>query len=293
LYLSVEKLARAEDYLQAARRGVDQEAIEKGGFEAFQSEWGKVSLRLAALDKQEHERDWGTTPLALRALAESADGKAVPLLESGLGFATANGPKDGLFYIGQAEGEAIFTSFVWSLKFEGGKPPAFTSRSMLPELHALQEKTNAAFQPPKSIELHARFIALNSTIKLAEELDSARFYAGALYAYLEAVRHYGMLEHRPLDAAQKARLLRQVPIEWKKLASSEKDDSIAQLFVERAESYTAHADGSAPSEDEWRSAQIIFDQVLPAYAAALKPATLVAHAKEKTIDVTLMRWPYT
>src|SRR5262249_19163571 len=146
---------------------------------------------------------------------------------------------------------------------------------------------------PKSIDLHPRFIALNSTIKLAEELDAARFYAGALYVYLEATRHYGMLSQRPLDADEKARLARQLPLEWKKLASSEKDESIAQLFVERAESYTAHADGSAPSEDEWRSAQIIVDQILPAYEAALKPATLVAQTGGKTVDITLVRWPYT
>ncbi|HTR25928.1 MAG TPA: hypothetical protein VMI10_18275 [Terriglobales bacterium] len=293
LYLSMEKLAHAEDLLQATRRAVDQTAVEKGGLDAFQAEWGKVSVRLAALDKEEREHNWGVTPLAIRALAESADTKAVPLLEGGLGFATANGPKDGLMYVGEAEGEANFASLSWSLKFEGGKTPAFALRSMLPELHALQVKTNAAFQPPKSIDLHSRFIALNSTIKLAEELDAARFYTGALYVYLEAVRHYGMLEQRPLDADQKVQLARQLPMEWKRLASAEKDESIAQLFVERAESYTVHADGSAPSEDEWRSAQIIVDQVMPAYEAALKPATLVTKAGGKTVDITLVRWPYT
>ena len=293
LYLSVEKLGHAEDLLQGARRAVDREAVEKGGFEAFQLDWGKVSVRLTELDKEARGHDWASTPLAIRALAESADTKAIPLLEGGLGFATANGPKDGLFYVGQAEGEADFTSFASSLKFEAARTPSFALRSMLPELHALQVKTNAAFQPPKSIELHSRFIALNSTIKLAEELDAARFYVGALYVYLEATRHYGMLGQRPLDADEKARLARQLPIEWKKLASSEKDESIAQLFVERAESYTSHADGSAPSEDEWRSAQIIVDQVLPAYEAALKPATQIAQAGGKTVGITLVRWPYT
>lgn len=293
LYLSVEKLGHAEDLLQGARRGADRALVEQGGLDAFESEWGKVSVRLAALDKEAHSRDWGRTPLAIRALAESADGKAIPLLEGGLGFATSSGPTEGLFYVGQAEGEADFATFCASLNIAGGKAPAFTLRSMLPELQRLQEKTNAAFQPPKSIDLHSRFIALNSTIKLAEELDASRFYAGALYVYLEAVRHYGMLEARPLDADQKARLLRQLPIEWKKLVSSSSDDSIAQLFVERAESYSVHGDGSAPTEDEWRGAQVIVDQVLPAYHAALKPAAPVERAPGKTVDITLVRWPYT
>ena len=192
-----------------------------------------------------------------------------------------------------AEGEADFAAFSASLKTAGEKAPGFPLRSFLPELQKLQEKTNAAFQPPKSIELHSRFIALNSAIKLAEELDASRFYAGALYEYLDAVRHYGMLEARPLDADQKARLLRQLPIEWKKLDRAANDDSIAQLFVERAEFYVMHADGSLPSEDEWRGAQVIVDQVLPAYYAAQKPAAAVQRASGKTVDITLVRWPYT
>jgi len=293
LYLSLEKLGQAEDLLQGARRGANHALVEKGGLEAFETEWGKVSVRLTALDKDAHARDWGRAPLAIRAEAEAAQGRAIPLLEGGLGFATSSGPDAGLIYVGEAEGEADFASFCASLKVASGKTQAFPLRSFLPELQKLQEKTNAAFQPPKSIDLHPRFIALNSAIKLAEELDASRFYAGALYEYLEATRHYGMLDARPVDADQKARLLRQLPIEWKKLDSAASDDSIAQLFVERAEFYVRHADGSASSEDEWRGAQVIVDQVLPAYYAAQKPAAAVERASGKTVDITLVRWPYT
>ena len=293
LYLSLEKLGQAEDLLQGARRATDLGPVEQGGLAVFESEWGKVSLRLTALDKEAHAKNWGRAPLAIRALAEAAQGKATPLLDGGRGFATASGPKDGLFYVGQAEGEAEFAKFCASLNVDG-KGTASSPRSLLPELQRLQEKTNAAFQPPKSIELHSRFIALNSAIKLAEELDASRFYAGALYSYLEAVRHYGMLDERPLDADQQAHLLRQLPIEHKKLADSSSDDSIAQLFVERAQSYSARDDHSAPpTADEWRGAQVIIDHVLPAYYAALRPAAPIARASGKTVDITLVRWPYT
>ena len=80
--------------------------------------------------------------------------------------------------------------------------PTHSACSILPELLALQQKANAAFQPPRSIDLHPRFIALNSTIKLARELDASKSYAGALYQYLEAARHYGMLFMPSVDAAQ-------------------------------------------------------------------------------------------
>ena len=291
LFLSLEKLGQAEDLLQAARRATDLALVKQGGFSAFQTEWGKVSVRLTALDQEAHAKDWGRTPLAIRALAEAAQGRAIPLLDGGLGFATSSGPSEGLLYVGEAEGEADFAKFCASLNATGraGAP----LRSLLPELQSLQAKTNAAFQPPKSIELHPRFIALNSALKAAEELDASRFYAGALYSYLEAVRHYGMLEARPLDADQQARLLRQLPMVHKKLAGSSSDDSIAQLFVERAESYTTHIDHSAPTADEWRGAQVILDQVLPAYYAALKPAAPPQRASGKTVDITLVRWAYT
>jgi hypothetical protein len=160
-------------------------------------------------------------------------------------------------------------------------------------LQVLQRKTNAAFQPPQSIDLHSRFIALNSQLKLAQELDATRFYAGALYAYMEATRHYGMLREPPLDATKQAALKQELAAERKKLAASSGDNSLALLFLERAESRTAHPDGSAPPADEWRGARVILDQVLPAYYAALKPAAPLERASGKTVDITLVRWPYT
>ncbi len=292
LYLALEKLGQAEDLLQGARTAADKAEVEKGGLSAFQSQWNKVSLRLTALDKEAHAKQWNGAPLAVRALAEAAQGKAIPLLEGGQGFAVATGPKDGLLYVGQAEGEAEFATFCASLKFAETQP-AFPLRSLLPELQSLQEKTNAAFQPPQSIELHGRFIALNSQIKLAQELDASRFYAGALYAYMEAMRHYGMLHEPPLDAAKQAELKQDLASERKKLAASSGDNSLAQLFLERAESYTAHPDGSAPTADEWRGARVILDQVLPARYAAQKPAAPLERASGKTVDITLVRWPYT
>ena len=199
-YLSLENLGRAENLVAGIRAIVEKAPLAKNDLPAFESEWGAASLRVGALGKEAHARKWDSAPLAIRALSEAAQGKAIPLLDGARGFATANGPADGLFYMGQAEGEAEFAKFCATLNLPAAKPK-LPLRSYVPELHALQTRTNAAFQPPRSIELHSRFIALNSAIKLAEELDSARFYPAALYQYLEAIRHIGMLDAPPLDAA--------------------------------------------------------------------------------------------
>jgi hypothetical protein len=159
-------------------------------------------------------------------------------------------------------------------------------------LQTLQQKTNVAFQPPQSIQLHSRFIALNSTLKLGEELDASKFYAGALFSYLESVRHYGMLFAPPLDAPAQAAVKKDLAAKEKELAESASDESLAQLFVQRAESYTKHADGSEPTSDEWRGARVILDRVLPAYYSAKKPARAMEGAQGKTVEITLVRWPY-
>ena len=292
LYVSLEKLLQAEDFLQGARFPVEKTEAVKSGLPAFEAEWNKVSQILTAYDREVHQKNWGASPAALRALAETALGRSVPLLDGGRGFAVSTKPSEGLFYLGQAQGEAAFARFSSTLPLPRNAAP-FPLRSFLPELHKLQEKTNAAFQPPRSIQLHDRFIALNSALKLAQELDAQKSYAGALYQYLEATRHFAMLDAPPVQAAAQPALKDAVAAAMKKLTASKQDDSIAQLFLERAASQTAHADGSASTADEWRSAQVILNQVLRAYRAAQKPAAALQMTSGKTVDLTLVRWPYT
>ena len=291
-FTALEKLGQAEDLLQGARSAVDQADAIKNNLSAFETQWGKVELQLASAKKDAAKHNWERSPAALRAIAETAQTKSVPLLEGGRGFAVATKPADGLFYMGQAQGEIAFASFVASINQPTKKaPPAL--RSLLPELQRLQEKTNGAFQPPKSIDLHPRFIALNSTLKLAGELDASKLYAGALYQYLEAVRHFGMLNAAVPDAAGQQRLKQTIALRLKEVRSSQRDDSIAQVLLERAQAYISHPDGSKTTEDEWKAAQVIVEQVMPAYAAALKPAAPLQARSGRHVTITLVRWPYT
>jgi len=292
LYVSLEMLLRAEDLLQGIRITEEKSAAVKSGLPAFEAEWENASRNLAAVNQETRKRDWSNAPVALQALSETAQGKSVPLLDGSRGFATSTKPGDGLFYMGQAQGNAAFAKFASSVTL-ARIPTSFPLRSYLPELQKLQQKTNAAFKPPRSIDLHSRFIALNSTLKLAEELDAQKFYAGALYQYLEATRHFAMLDASPLDAAEQSALKTEIADARKKFASSKQDDSLAQLFLERAESQISHADGSAPTPDEWRSSRVILDRVLPACFAARKPASPLQQASGKTVGLTLVRWPYT
>lgn len=253
---------------------------------------GKVNLELTAVDQKARGRDWSKSPAAIRALAEAAQGRTLTLMEGGRGFATATKPSDGLFYVGEARGEAEFSEFLYKLG-ASRTGAAVRLRSVLPEIEALQEKTNAAFQPPRSIEMHPRFIALNSTLKFARELDSARDYAGALYMYLEAVRHYGMLEATAAEDEKQSKLRSALNEELSKNSASKNDDSIPRIFLERVSGYLNKPEGAAPNADEWKATQVVLEQVLPAYYAALKPAAPVQQRAGRTATLTLVRWPYT
>lgn len=281
IYLGLEKLAQVSDFLEGARMRVDRGDGAKGELPAFEAEWTETSRTLQAMDGQLRAIDWSAAQAAIRALSEAAWVRTTPLLDGGRGFAIATGPKDGLFYLGQAKGSPEFARFCASLRLPR-RGRAVAVRSLLPELEELQTRTNAAFQPPRSIDLHPRFIALNSTLKLARELDAAKFRAGALYQYLEAVRHYRMLDTAaPADAAAQSALKESISTWQKKLEAAKEDDSIARIFVERAASYTG---GANPAKDEWRSAQVIVDHVLPAFFAARLPAAHVSAGRQDDRD---------
>jgi hypothetical protein len=292
LYVSLERLLSVSDFVQGVRTTIEKTDAVKDRLAAFEDEWRKASVALAARDQQLLAVDWNHLRAAVRALAEVARARTEPLLEGGHGFAISTKPEDGLFYVGEAQAQAEFAEFCAGLHLPPAAHP-LPLRSLLPELLALQEKANAAFQPPRSIDLHARFIALNSTIKLARELDASKFYSGAMYQYLDAVRHYGMLSMPAVDAAKQAKLKEALARAQRKLEGSKDDDSILQILMQRSASQVAHADGSAPSADEWRSAQVTIEQVVPAYYAARKAPPALHRTTGKTVDLTVVRWPYT
>jgi glutathione S-transferase len=293
LYLALENLGRASDLIAGARMASEKAEAVASGLPAFESLWEETSRALATNGPDDGADSWRRSRAAVRALSEVAAGRVQPLLEGAQGFAVATQPADGLFYLGEAGGQSAFAAFCASLEFPG-KPAPFPLRSMLPEMMRLQEKTQAAFKPPRSIDLHPRFIALNSSLKLGLELDATQAYAGSTYEYLEAVRHYGMLDAPPLDAVGQAKVVKDLAAAHARLDASKRDESLAGLFLERAGSQVAHADGSTPSADEWRSARVILDQVLPAYFAARAPASAPGRtASKRSIRMTLVRWPYT
>jgi hypothetical protein len=292
LYPSLEKLGQMTDFLYGVRALTDKADAVKSGLPAYEEVWEKTSSNVTAIDRQANDKSWDTVGVVIRALSETAQNQTVPLMEGARGFAISNKPKDGLFNLGEAEGQAQFAAFCSTLNFPR-KGTAYPLRTLLPEIENLQEQATAAFKPPRSIDLHTLFMSLNSAIKQARELDATKHYAGALFQYLYGVGYYGMLDTPVLDVSQQSTVKSALTAARQKLDASPRDESIAQFFLEKAESQIAHVDGSAPAADEWRMAKVVVDQVLPTYFAMDKPLAARERASGKTVDITLVRWPYT
>jgi hypothetical protein len=289
LYLGLEELREARISFQALDLVKQKPEVVKQGLAGFDSEWGKAKLELAALDQKAKGRVWTNAPAAIRAFSEAAQGKTMTLLEASRAYASVTSPDAGLYYLGEARASADFASFCSALDLprHGAEFPA---HSISPQLQVLQERTNSAFRPPRSGQQHREFIRLNATLKLAGELDAAKLYAGAFYEYLDAAQQFGMLNAVVPDVARKSALRGTLATLRTRLSPSMEDESIAQLFLERAEARLRHE----PAPKDWENVRIIVEQVLPAYfAAAQKTGQSPKQPTGNTVTVTLVRWPYT
>jgi hypothetical protein len=291
LLYAVEAISKANEYIVGYQSAKAAQA-EKADRAAFDSRWKEISLVVSSLEADSSKRNWASTPAALRALSESGHGQGVPLLEGGRAFASLNDIVGGYFYIGQASGNQQSAKFAASVtvKRKGSPLPL---RSILPELHALQEKTNAAFVPPRSIEKHPQFIRLNATLKTAFELDAGKLYAGALYQYLQAVALFEMLDAAAPEETKQTAIRDGISAAQQRVAKSTRDDSIAEMFVQRAETLLARKNGAHPTPDEWKNAAAVVDHVLPAYYGFLTAHPVPSKDQKPAVTVTLVRWPYT
>ena len=287
---ATEDVAKVRVYMEAfAGSRVSSEAATMPAFEAA---WKKASVELTAMDASANKRAWAGKPTVQQALAESAQGQSLTTVEASRAYATVTNTNAGYYYLGEARADADVASFVYSLTLpsEGKR---FPLRSWLPELQGLQKKVNEGFVPPKSIDRHSDFIRVNSAIKLARDLDSSKLYAGALYQYLTAVQLFAAMNADVPNAAKQAELRRGLE-EWKiRLRQSKRDDSLAKMFVERAELWINHGDGSEVNADQWKAATSVLKAVLPAYEQALSAVPPMEKESKKLVTVTLVRWPYT
>lgn len=289
LYFALQSLGEAQVLLQSFQSMHENAAAKT--IPEFQAHWSQAKLTLTREDTLAKARPWSGTPAAIRALAEAAQGQTIIVLNASKAYAEVTDPSAGFYYLGEARGDADFATFAHELKTPRVSAPR-QLRSIAPELDLLQRQTDQLFQPPRSIEKHKQFIRLNSTIKLAKDLDAANLHFGALYEYLFSVQQLALIDGT--QSSSTADLNNAIAKAKTQIASSKKDDSIAELFLQKADAFldpSTHSLGSA--DQKTQNAAAILDRVLPAYFAFVNGPAPKPERQNSVVTVTLVRWPYT
>lgn len=283
LYLAVDELGRAR-----VTFGAYEDARQQTPFDVA---WKTDRPQLVSLDAAARNRDWSDVPAAVRALAETAQGQTMALVDASKAYAEVTSEKSGLYYLGEAKADEQFATYVYSLAFRRSGT-LFAARAVSADIQKLQQQVTASFKPPLSIDRHSDFIRLNSMLKLARELDASGLHYGAAFQYLSAIQQFGVIKETPPTSGQQAHLRQALANEHERLSKTAHDDSLALMFVERAqERLTLH--DNHPSDADWTAIAAIVEHVLPAYAELQTAAPKAPKQNPNEVVLTLVRWPYT
>lgn len=235
--------------------------IEKGGIAAFEQQWRLLGKKVAK-DEQLIERKLSQArPLIVKALIERALTQVGPYYQSGRLYGLNTTVSNGLFYLGQVEANLSAALFNESLVINETKP-AIKLRSLEPELKRLESEILESYRKPGAAERQLLYNRVNSTLKVAWELNAERRYAGALLQYLSAARFLLLIIPPAPDSLDPLKAQGEL---WRaKLASENRDHSIGQMLLEMARFAIDRAEKSSDKEASAQAA-VVLNHVLPRY----------------------------
>jgi hypothetical protein len=284
--LALYRLSYAWPHLDAAEYVASQTAAGHADSAGLEAEWKRMKTVLGSAAAKPSLRSVADLkPAAVRAFAETALPQVGIYHEASLDYGRATGAESGLYYLGSALGQKQFVEFSRTLA-EPVTGQAIVPRDIAAEIDALERLLLAAYQPPASIDSHRDFIVASAAIKEARELEALGFHHGALVRYLLAAMRVGVIR-RGVAPREIAPIARQIETLAARLEAERRDHSIGRFFLETAAADLATRDSSHTT------AQVVVDEVLPLYFAALGPAPAAAPRAAPEVTVTLVRWPYT
>jgi hypothetical protein len=256
--LALHRLRDAYAEAAAAAYARSKAGVAKAGAAAFEREWRRLGGEVKSRERRLAAAG-APLPAAARAMIQAARGQSAPYYQSGRLYGLNASLGSGLFYSGLATSYLDYALVCRGVPPRAGKA-AFRFVSVAPRIAELEAETVRAYDRADEAG-RRKFIPVNSTLKLASELDGRGWYEGALYTYLEAVLAFGLLTEPAPDANRVASLGAAVRATAARLAADDTDHSIGTLFVEAAESALA---GGCDSDGD-RHAAVFVDRVLPRY----------------------------
>jgi hypothetical protein len=214
----------------------------------------------AAINKSQPRRN---TPALQTALRQIVANRAEKLIRASVPYGKASEPANGLFYVGEAEGNRKFRDFLDSLSFGGAAEARPNIGAINAALTQLDTSALAAFEQDPG---GRSAVGLSARLKEARELAGRGSLEGAALLLLEA----------QLDVSRR---------------TAPPAKAVATIRTSHADSITSTFEAAA-REDGGETSRIITTAVLPLYASlfASGPAQKTV---PKNVKVTLVRWPYT
>jgi hypothetical protein len=134
-----------------------------------------------------------------------------------------------------------------------------------PELAQIETETIQSYKRSGAGALQSRYNLINSTLKLAAELNKEAVYAGALQTYLEAGLDLGLVTTAEVAAKELSRLTTRNKSFERRLKDGNADHSVGLLYWEMAQSALDQSTPGRFDTNELHRAAVIVDHVLPRY----------------------------
>ena len=236
-------------------------AIDHKGDESDLSRVQKLANAVQTGINKSHPRTHG--PALQTALRQIVANRAEKLIRAAVPYGKASEPANGLFYVGEAEGNRRFRDFLDSLSFGAGAEARPNIAAIHAALTKLDTSALAAFEQDPA---GRSAVGLSARLKEARELAGRGSLEGAALLLLEAQLDVSRRTAPPAKAAAAIRAAHA--------------DSITSMFE------------AAAREDGGDTSRIITTTLLPLYASLFNHAP-GQKTVPKNVTVTLVRWPYT
>jgi len=264
LYLSLYRLRPCLLELETRRYLKAKAGIEQKGLDAFEEEWRRLGLELNEREKVLALGQSQQSVALILALVEASKIQIRPYYRSGRLYGLNTTIPDGLYYLGLAPANLDFALLCQQLQLVR-TTPLIRLRSLGPELVELETETIQSYKRNGARSLQPRYNLINSTLKMASELNREAMYAGALLRYLEAGLDLGLVTTPKLEEKELSRLGAENKSFGRKLRAGTVDHSIGLLYWEMAQGALDSAATGKLNENELQRAAVIVDRVLPLY----------------------------
>ena len=245
--------------------------------EAFLKKWTAMGEpRPASRPRQ------ARVPAVVDAIAAVAEGRGPSTYQASRPYSEDSGLFGGLYYLSDSHAVMQFAATIRGWDWPpAGTPPPF--RSIANEIGAFDVEMTTAYEKMEKAN-HSTYIVASAALKQARTLNEQGRYSGALVEYLLARYLFAALRGPAAAEATPGQIA-----DVRASLAGPVDHSVADFFFQLASEALAGG-----SDAQRRNAAAVLEDVIPAYRAAIAPATTTTtSAAPAQVTITLVRWPFT